>query len=120
MKFIPIILTIFVSVAFASPVSIIKSSSLIDNLSQSLYIHLNPIFENTFKQLIELVSKLAKQLFENQSRRSNTVQPAEWVSHIFDGTGSLSTQWNSHITDFFGNIPTVYEDDERSLLNTRF
>ncbi|CAF1098760.1 unnamed protein product [Adineta steineri] len=105
---------------FATPISTEKPSSLIDSLSQLLYTHLNPIFQNTLQQLIELVFKFGETIFENiQSRlaRSASPIPAQWVQELFGEVNSVATQWNQHVTHFFSNIPTIFEKHGRSSIN---
>jgi hypothetical protein len=120
MKLTLIILSICFALTLASPLSIQKPSSIIELTSQLLYTHLNPIFQNTFQQLTQLVYKLGEKVSENiQSRliRSNPVKPAPWVSEIFGGANLITTQWNNHISQFFTNIPTIFETNGRSLFN---
>ncbi len=117
MKLSFIILTTFFTLTFASPVSIIDSSLITDNLSELLYNNLNPIFQNTFQQLTELIFEFSEKFSQIKLSRSDSVKPAEWVSQLFNGTNSIGAQWNSHITDFFGNIPTVFENNDRSLFD---
>ncbi|CAF0909436.1 unnamed protein product [Adineta steineri] len=105
---------------FATPISTEKPPSIIDSLSQLLYTHLNPIFQNTLQQLIELVFKFGERIFENiQSRlaRSAPPIPAQWVQELFGEVNSVATQWNQHVTQFFSNIPTIFEKHGRSSIN---
>jgi hypothetical protein len=117
MKLTFLILTICFTLTYASS---IPSLSIIDALPQLLYTHLNPIFQNTFQQLIALVYELSEKLSQSISDRlirSNPILPAPWVSQLFGGMNSISTQWNNHITDFFTHMPTIFEKNGRSLLN---
>lgn len=119
-------LTIFTATLFVltltSPTSIIDSSSILNNLSQLFYTNINPIFDKTFQQLIELTHEFNNKYIQivnnqNQFSRNNPVKPAEWVSQLFNGSNSIQDQWNSHIADFFENIQTIYQNDERSLFD---
>jgi hypothetical protein len=117
MKLILLILTTYFTLSFASPLT---ASSIIDPLSQLLYIQLNPVFQNTLQQLTQLVYGLAEklsQIIEHRSVHSKSILPAPWVTQLFGGMNSISTQWNNHVTDFFTNIPTIFEKTGRSLLN---
>jgi hypothetical protein len=81
---------------FTSSVSIIKSSSLIDNLSQSLYIYLNSIFENTFEKLIELVSKLVKEFFVDQLSRLHNGIVISWI-YFYEYSNCIWRRWTKFI-----------------------
>lgn len=122
MKLILIIFTTFFALTFSSPISSIgDSSSILNNLSQLLHAHISPIFQNTFKQLTQLVDDYSQKysdiIIDKKSSRSNPAKPAEWVYQLFNGSNSIESQWNNHITDFFANIQTVYENDGRSLFD---
>ena len=117
MKLTLIILATLFAVTFASP---IKPASIIDSLSHLLYIHLNPIFQNTLQQLTQLVYELGEKLsqtIEYQSIPSNRINPAPWFSEMFGEMNSIATQWNNQVSQFFTNIPTIFENHGRSLFN---
>ena len=109
--------TILLSLTFSTPAAIVKRSSITENLAQSLYLQLNPILESTFQQLKDLVNDLAKKLSQSNRTRLTRSDPSDWFENLFEGSGSITSQWNNQINDFFENIPTVYEDDDRSLLS---
>ncbi|UJR26234.1 hypothetical protein I4U23_007577 [Adineta vaga] len=121
MKTILIIcMTFFALVCASSPSTTIKPPSIIDSLSHLLYIHLNPTFQNTLQELIQLFFEFGDRLFrtiEYRSTRSNPVAPAPWVSQLFGEVNGIATQWNNHVTQFFTNIPTIFEKNSRSLFN---
>ena len=95
-------------------------ASITENFTQSLYIQLNPIFENTFQQLKDLVNDLAKKISQFTRTRVTRSDPSDWFDQLFEGSGSITNQWNSEINEFFQNIPTIYENGDRSLLSNTF
>ncbi|CAF4977356.1 unnamed protein product, partial [Rotaria socialis] len=50
------------TLTFASSLPEIQATSIIDYISQLLFIYLNPIFQNTFKQLTQLVFVFGERL----------------------------------------------------------
>lgn len=113
-----IILMSFFTLTFATSEPAVQSTSIIDSISQILYIYLNPIFQNTLTELTQLVFDFSEKIFENYGViRVDKNVPATWVSQLFGGVNSISTQWNNQITDFFTNIPTIFENPGRSSFN---
>ncbi|CAF0793920.1 unnamed protein product [Rotaria sp. Silwood1] len=120
MKLTLIYFVTFFTLTFASSVSTIKSTSIVDSISQLLYIYLNPIFQDTLKQLTQLVFEFGDKLSQNipyELTRSNGPTPAPWVSQLFGEVNSISTQWNNQVSQFFATIPTIFETNSRSSLN---
>jgi hypothetical protein len=117
MKLILLILTTYFTLSFASPLT---ASSIIDPLSQLLYIQLNPVFQNTLQQLTQLVYGLAEklsQIIEHRSVHSKSILPAPWVTQLFGGMNSISTQWNNHVTDFFTNFSIIKNTLHEAVAN---
>ncbi|CAF1244091.1 unnamed protein product [Rotaria magnacalcarata] len=120
MKLSLIIFVTSLTLTFASSLPEIQATSIIDYISQLLFIYLNPIFQNTFKQLTQLVFVFGERLSQTSQHglaRLDRTQPAPWVSQLFSGVNSISSQWNNHIIDFFANIPTIFENNGRNLMN---
>ncbi|CAF0815121.1 unnamed protein product [Adineta ricciae] len=120
MKTILLIFVTLFALAFASPVTPVKPPSIIESLSHLLYIHLNPTFQGTLQQLIQLVFQFGERLFQpvdQRPTRSNGPVPAQWVSQLFGEVNSIATQWNNQVTQFFTNIPTIFEKHSRSFFS---
>ena len=118
MKITLFLSTIFLTVALSTSTSIVKRSSIIENFKQSLYLQLNPIFQNTFQQLKELVDGLGKKISQSNKTRFTRADPSDWISDLFEGSGSITNQWNNQVNQFFQNITTVYENNDRSLFDS--
>lgn len=117
MKLTLFLSTIFLAVALSTSTSHVKRSSIIENFKQSLYLQLNPIFQNTFQQLKELVDGLAKKISQSNKTRLTRADSSDWISDLFEGSGSITNQWNDQVNQFFQNITTVYENKDRSLFD---
>ena len=91
-----------------------------ESIGDYLSFHFQPFFQQTFQQLTELVLHFAQQLFDRfpvASARTAIFPTAPWVSDLFGGVNSISTQWNQHLVEFFNNIQTTIEPKGRTLIS---
>lgn len=108
------------TLAVASPTAVAQPRSILDSISQLLYVYLSPTLQNTLQQLVTIILGLGDSLALDAaigSSRSNGISPAPWVSQLFGEVASVTNLWNNHVSQFFTNIPTIFEKTARGLFD---